>query len=187
MMGATNKLRLLLLIVVLDCGLCAQTRQPPKVKLLDSELTLTLDSSKLCYSLKENLRLTTALHNESSVTPIFVYGHLDWGGAGIGIEIEDMLGNTVETPMLIEYLPPPPPPKGDPTMLVGINLGQFFGIRLNQSARHFFPSPGRYRVRTNFFSMLEPEDVERRFRSLNIVWRGRETIFSPWITVEITP
>lgn len=188
MLSANNKLVLFLLLVALDCGLFAQTRQPTQVKLRDSDLTLTLDSSKPSYSLKENLGLTTALHNHSSVTPIFVYGHLAWGrGSGIGLEIEDMHGNTVKTPMLLEDLAPPPPPLGDPTMLVGIHLGQFFGISLNQDARNFFPSPGRYRVRTTFFSMLVPEYVESRLRPLNIVWRGQEPIFSPWVTIKITP
>jgi hypothetical protein len=54
MLSATSKLLLLLLLVLLDCGLCAQTRQPPQVKLRDSDLTLTLDSSKLTYSPKEH-------------------------------------------------------------------------------------------------------------------------------------
>lgn len=155
---------------------------------VSSGLVLSLRSSKSIYSLKENLILEAALSNDRSLEPVFVYDHLMWGkGCGMSLTIQDMKGNEIKTPMMMDALPLGPPAPNDLTILVGLGLGQFFGIGLAQPVQDFIAKPGQYRFRAAYASVLYPDDVDDRLRHLNVLWQGHTPIISQWITIEVTP
>ena len=179
------------MIVFSHCCLEAQANPPRRIVLRDSNmissLALTLRSSKVSYSLGEDLSLDATLRNEGSIDRIFLYDRLRWGtGSGLGLTIEDMRGNEVRQPVMMDDLPPPPLPN-DSAILVGLSLGQFFGISLIQPAHNLFPAPGKYRLRVIYSSVLYPDLVDSGLRHLNVLWEGHAPIASPWITITITP
>src|SRR5437879_1291193 len=125
-----SRVVLLLLVLALGSGANAQTSAPRKVMLKDpnitSSLVLELSVNKQSYSLADDLNLTAMLRNEGSLERIFVYDWLGWGsGSGMILTIEDTSGHEVESPM--DNLSAPRPPD-DPAPLVGLRLGQVFGI-----------------------------------------------------------
>jgi hypothetical protein len=182
--------RVLLLsaFIVFGYSLCAQTSElHHSVSQRDLNVVLTLSSSKVLYSLKETLSLETALHNDTSIEPIFLYSQLGWGrGRGISLEIEDVNGKEIRPPVMIDDVPPPPPSYAA-SMLVGLRLGQFFGIKLQGPVSDLFRKSGRYRLRTTYRSVLVPDLIDSNLRTLNIVWSGQPPVSSAWITIEITP
>jgi len=188
-MAPGSKLLLLLVLFFTCSPLKAQTSKPCKVTLEApnpaSSLVLDLGSSKRSYSLADELNLTALLRNECTVERIFVGAQLRWGsGSGMVLRIEDASGQEVKSP--IDNLPGPPL-LDDPAPLVGLRLGQTFGIRLKGPARDFFPSPGKYRVQVIYSSVLRRDLVNGAFQNLNILWQGHDPIASPWINVKVTP
>src|ERR1700737_2566881 len=100
-------------------------------ELIKPALSVSIRSARSTYSIKENLRLEIQLENVGGES-VLVCRNWAWGFGRTDVRVLDSNGKDIFTTFLAEELPPPPGVED----FLELRSGEFFGIRLNESAAH---------------------------------------------------
>src|SRR5437870_9055334 len=109
-----------------------------------------------------------------------------WGGYGGGLklEISDEHGKPVPARILSDAIMPPPK-EGDPSILIRLDEGFFYGTWVSFSVKDFLPKPGKYSIRVIYKSWLRKELVAAQFRGLPAIWADTPQIASAPVSIDV--
>lgn len=138
------------------------------------------------YSRKDPIQISASLHNTGE-QPIYIDRRMFWTGLGGGLELEitDEQGKHMPSRPFSDGLAPPPV-QSDPSILVRLDQGFFYGTSLILKAGDFFPSPGKYSIRVVYKSSLSKEFVLPQQRDLPALWDDAPQIPSEPVWINIT-
>jgi hypothetical protein len=145
---------------------------------------LVIDRTR--YSLEDEMILDVGILNNGR-KPMYVYSKNGWGFNGFMLEFTDEAGRFVD-PEFIDHVPPPPETKlNDPSLFVGLETDEFFGMRGYAKLKGFLKSPGKYTLRVSYESPASCGLYGPKVRALPILWRHDPNIISNSVSFEITP
>ena len=167
-------------IALLLMGASIAYSQKPQTTM---KLEVSMRSMKSTYSINENLQIEIQITN-TGTDPLFINRDLGWGIERTYVRVFDEKGKEVHTNFLPDELPPPPREKA----FVEIREDDFFGVRINDSLRHFVNVPGTYELFVEYTSTITDRWARRYLRlPVEHIWtRERGMVVSNRIRITVT-
>jgi len=148
----------------------------------DVHVLLVCDKTKA--SLKQNLTLDASVRNDGP-DDIYLFQSMEWGyGGGMDLYVEDQSGRRVgPTHSSLE----PPPTPDDPTVLVRLEQGCFYGFRGHMDVSYLVPREGRYTMKVIYRTPFTRDLLNDRLRKLPILTLEDPPLESNKLVLEVVP
>ena len=161
-------------------------RVPHRTEPLETthRIDVVIRTDRLKYSLDDTVKLDVSLQNNIGPT-IYVDRRMYWGGYGGGLKlvISDESGKPISGQFGDAIMPPPK--EGDPSILIRLDQGFFYGTGLDLPARDSFPRAGKYSIRVVYKSWLRRDFVAPQFQKLPVLWDDTPDFPSNLIWIEV--
>ncbi len=106
-------------------------------------------------------------------------------GGGLGLELQDARGKHLPVRLFSGAIMPPANPD-DPSILVRLDQGFFYGTSVVLKVKDFFPEPGRYSIRVVYESRIQKDALLPQLRSLPVLWQDMPQIVSEPVWINVT-
>ncbi|HEY6943527.1 MAG TPA: hypothetical protein VI431_00200 [Candidatus Acidoferrum sp.] len=122
-------------------------------------LGLSLRADRSVYRMSDTLRLETLLRNTGEEDVYIWQWDMSWNPAkGLSMHIVRANGKEVQTPFLMDSVPPPPR-GGDPYQFVKLSPRTMYGLAENFKLEDLVNGPGEYDLDATFNSFLSSQWV----------------------------
>ncbi|HTT99292.1 MAG TPA: hypothetical protein VMF58_14690 [Rhizomicrobium sp.] len=152
---------------------------------LDNPIIVVVHADRAQYSLADNIEISVSLLNTGK-SVIYVDRRMFWTGlsGSLALCFADEHGTRIPARAMSDAMMPPPP-ENDPSILVRLEPGFFYGTSIKLALKDFFTRPGRYSVRVAYQSMLPKKFVAPQLRDLPAQWSSSPTIMSEQTWIDI--
>jgi hypothetical protein len=154
-----------------------------KVKHIEN-VHVVLICDKMRVSLNERLTLDALIRNDGA-DDIYLFQRMEWGAeTGLDLCVRDEGGKRVSP----SHSPlEPPPAVDDPTPLVRLEQGFFYGFRAQIRAGELVPGPGKFTIEAIYQSPFTRDLLNDRLRNLPALCLEDKPLESNKVPLEVVP
>ncbi len=168
-------------LLILLSSAAAQAHSSAEVTPPRSTLQLTLKADQ-SFRMSDMLRLETRLANVGNEDVYIWEWDMCWNPArGLSMHITEHHGNTVESRVLLDCVPPPPR-QGDVYQFIKLAPNAFYGHSEQIRVSDLVNGPGDYDVTVTFNSFLAADFIAKHYTSDPISKLPLWTMESPTLT-----